>query len=257
MVESRPTLAPALSDLLFHYQPIFGLALKPIIYEALVRWRNPEGLILAPVHFLAELLEGPDDTLAAFTALTIDSAAAQIHQNDLMPRVSINLSPAQICRQDTFDHLSSLPERIRERLIIEVTEQHLPDRETYSLWLGETAALGLDLILDDLLPEDFESRLLPRLPVEGVKLDRRLLSELLSPNPDAQLLDSVRSLRHLKLSVAVEGVEHQSQLEVLARYGFDRFQGFGLGMPLPAPTAERSVSLQPAVGHFAAVVYQP
>lgn len=249
-------LSPALNELFFHYQPIFGLAMKPVTYEALVRWRNPEGLILAPAHFLASLLDDDEDTLAEFTALTIDTAAAVLHRSEQMPRVSINLSPAQICRHETLAQLASLPERVLRRLVIEVTEANLPERETYSLWLGETASLGVDLILDDLVPEDFESRLLPRLPVAGVKLDRQLLPALLQPEPDLQLLEAVRSLRRLQLSVAVEGVEHHSQLETLSRYGFDRFQGFGLGMPLPAPGARHSVSAQPTVAQ-PVLAYQP
>lgn len=237
---------PALNELFFHYQPIFGLAMKPVIYEALVRWRNPEGLILSPADFLPEVLSRDDNTVAEFTALTVDSAASALYRSELMPRVSINLTPAQICRHETLAQLKSLPDHVLRRLVIEVTEANLPERETYSLWLGETASLGVDLILDDLVPEDFESRLLPRLPVAGVKLDRRLLPSLLRPEPDLQLIESVRGLRRLQLSVAVEGVEHHSQLEILARYGFDRFQGFGLGMPLPEPGARNSVRLQPA-----------
>ncbi len=220
-------------DLFYYYQPILGNDGQPVIYEALVRWLNPEGIILPPVHFLQGLLSGDDDTVNAFTAHTIDSAAAALTDNDHIYWLSINLSPAQICRHETLAHLASLPHALRRRLMIEITEDKLPERETYSLWLGETAALGIDLVLDDVKPDDLPQRLLKHLPVEGVKLDRSLLPLLTGPNPDRELVETVRSLRRLKLSVTAEGVEHVRQLEPLTALGCNRFQGFGLGMPLP------------------------
>lgn len=224
---------PEVQDLFYYYQPILGTDRQPVIHEALVRWLNPEGIILPPVHFLNGLLGGDDDTLNAFTAHTIDSAAAALDDNEHISWLSINLSPAQICRHETLAHLASLPHALRRRLMIEVTEDALPERETYSLWLGETAALGIDLVLDDVKPEDLPERLLKHLPVEGVKLDRSLLPLLTGPQPDRELVQTVRSLRKLKLSVTAEGVEHVRQLEQLTALGCNRFQGFGLGMPLP------------------------
>ena len=234
----------ALNELFFHFQPIFGPALKPIMYEALVRWRNPQGVILAPEHFLQPVLNGSEDSLTAFTALTIDAAAAALRDNGGMPRVSINLSPLQICRHETLAHLANLPDELRCRLVIEVTEQNLPEREVYSLWLGETAALGVDLVLDDLVLDGIESRLLPRLPVEGVKFDRQLLPQLLVSEPDVQLLEAIRGLRRLQLSLTAEGIEHPSQVEALSRLGINRFQGYGIGMPLPANGARSELRQQ-------------
>ena len=224
---------PRVQDLFYYYQPILGTDAQPVIHEALVRWLNPHGIILPPAHYLNRLLYGADDTVNAFTAHTIDSAAAALIDHDHISCLSINLSPAQICRHETLAHLATLPQTIRRRLMIEVTEDKLPERETYSLWLGETAALGIDLVLDDVKPDDLPERLLDHLPVEGVKLDRSLLPLLTGPEPDRELVQTVRGLRKLKLSVTAEGVEHVRQLEQLTALGCNRFQGFGLGMPLP------------------------
>ena len=110
--------------------------------------------------------------------------------------------------------------------------------------LGETAALGVDLVLDDLVLDGIESRLLPRLPVEGVKFDRQVLPQLLVSEPDVQLLEAIRGLRRLQLSVTAEGIEHPSQVEALSRLGINRFQGYGIGMPLPANGARSELRQQ-------------
>ncbi len=223
---------PAVTDLQFYFQPIFGITRRPLMYEALVRWQDSTGAVHAPAAFLDGLL-ATENSATVFTSHTIEAAATVLSNYAELPAVSINLSPAQICRNETLAHLESLPYVLRRRLIIEVTEEVITEREPYCLWLGETAALGIDLILDDLMPADLDNRLLPHLPVAGVKLDRSLLPTLLAPEPDRALLQTVRDLRRLKLSVAVEGIEDGSVFTRLVKLGFDRFQGYGLGAPLP------------------------
>lgn len=242
LLEQQPGSAdnkqlPDLSELFYYYQPIMGRHGKPVIFEALVRWMNPEGIVLPPVNFLTDLLTSGEDLLNRFTAHTIGNAARVLTDNPQLERMSINLCPAQICRHETLALLASLSGELRSRLMIEVTENHLPERETYSLWLGETAALGVDLVLDDLLPMDLESRLPPQLPIEGVKFDRSILTQLTADEPDAELLDMIKTLRRLKLSLTAEGIEDPKQVQTLLALGFDRFQGYGLGMPVPGPGA--------------------
>lgn len=232
---------PATDQLQFYFQPIFGIDRRPLIYEALVRWQDRNGVIHAPAEFLQRLLAA-ENHVTEFTSHTIEVAARVLSSFAELPAVSINLSPAQICRNETLAHLESLPYAVRRRLLIEVTEEVITEREEYCLWLGETAALGIDLILDDLMPADLDNRLLPHLPVAGVKLDRSLLSSLLAPEPDQALLQTVRSLRKLKLSVAVEGIEDPANFDRLISLGFDRFQGYGLGAPRPLSTASEPVN---------------
>ena len=236
LASSRPGIAgdvllPDVDELFYHYQPILGTGSEPVIYEALVRWLDPAGKVAAPVDFLSHLLNSGDDMLDRFTAHTIDHAARALTDHPHLERMSINLSPAQICRHESLAMIRSLPFNLRTRLIIEVTENHLPERETYSLWLGETAALGVDLVLDDVLPSDLESRLPPQLPIEGIKFDHTVLGQLIAAEPDRELLDMIKGLRRLKLSLTAEGVQNAAQVKQLSAIGFERFQGYGLGMP--------------------------
>lgn len=224
---------PAIQELFHHYQPILGTDGRPVIYESLVRWRSPEGIILPAMQYLQEILQEDEDILAIFTAHTIDTAAAALSANPHINCLSINMSPRQICSHETLAHLASLEQATLRRLMIEVTQDLLPEPEAYNLWLGETAALGVDLILDAVRPADLTERLPRYLPVEGVKLDRSLLPGLTGEQPDHDLVTMISELRKQKLSVTAEGVEHIRQIGQLAALGCNRFQGYGIGMPLP------------------------
>src|SRR5690625_1346483 len=149
--------------------------------------------------------------------------------------ISINLSPHQLCGTEAWQLLRALPARTRECLIIEVTEDALPGKEEYQLVLGETAALGIDIILDDLVPATAGERLLPALPVSGVKLDRSLLSALCNAGETSPVASFVRQMLEEGLTVTAEGISDPAQLSLLGRLGITRFQGFGLGTPRPVP----------------------
>lgn len=220
-----------LKDLLFYFQPIFGIARKPLIHEALVRWAGPDGSIRSPALFLDALLES--DLAGAFTELTIERAASVLSRYPAVGSISINLSPAQLCRPATLSQIASLPMYLRRRLVLEITEQDISDREAYRLCTGEAANLGVSLVLDDVVPEEIDRRLLPQLAIGGVKLDREVLPRLLGDQPDPEVRAMIRELRRLKLSITVEGIDNPTRIPVLMRLGADRFQGYGLGMPAP------------------------
>jgi Amt family ammonium transporter len=222
---------PDISDLVFYYQPIFGVTRRPQIYEALVRWLAPDGSVRGPDSFLHTLLS--KDRADAFTEHTIECTAKALTQHPDLPCISVNLSPAQLCRLSTLDHIATLDPEVRRRLMIEVTEDPITNREAYCLCIGEAARLGVNLVLDDIVPEDVESRLFPKLPVSGIKLDRSVLPGLICDEPDPRLLALIRHFRRQKLTITVEGVDTPARLPRLIWLGADRFQGFGLGMPAP------------------------
>ena len=224
-----------LKNLFFHFQPVMNGRRQPVWFEALLRWRDASGIIRPPAAVLPELLNGSAETLDAFTAHTVHQAAAALTASERAVRISINLSPAQLCREATVNLLASVPRRLRRRLIVEITEEVFPDREVYRLFIGETASLGVEVVLDDLVPEAISERLPPVLPVSGVKIDRSLLHGLNTITDGCALARLILQMRAEGMHVTVEGVSSAAQLRRLQQLGAGHFQGFGLAMPRPEP----------------------
>jgi EAL domain-containing protein (putative c-di-GMP-specific phosphodiesterase class I) len=68
---------------------------------------------------------------------------------------------------------------------------------------------------------------LTSLPLDAIKIDRAMVANLVGENRDRIVVKAMISLaRELGLEVVVEGVESLGQLELLADWGCDLYQGF-------------------------------
>ncbi len=72
-----------------------------------------------------------------------------------------------------------------------------------------------------------------RLPINLVKVDRRLISYLPIPGKQASILRTIFDLgRTLEVSMLAEGIERKEQLEALLQYGCDLGQGHLFSPPV-------------------------
>ncbi len=72
------------------------------------------------------------------------------------------------------------------------------------------------------------------MPLDKIKLDRSFIKEIDTDLKSAAIVKAVVDMSHsLGLKVVAEGVETESQLDVLARYQCDYVQGFLFSKPLP------------------------
>jgi EAL domain-containing protein (putative c-di-GMP-specific phosphodiesterase class I) len=82
------------------------------------------------------------------------------------------------------------------------------------------------------------SRLL-NTPVDAIKIDRRFIEEITTPDSDAPLLRSIIALgRNLEVGLIAEGVESEEQVRGLRELGCDVAQGFYFARPEPLHRAE-------------------
>ena len=65
------------------------------------------------------------------------------------------------------------------------------------------------------------------LPLDSIKIDRGLIADIVGGERDRIVVRAMIHLaRELDLSVVVEGVETTGQLDLLAEWGCDLYQGF-------------------------------
>ncbi|HEY1144135.1 MAG TPA: EAL domain-containing protein [Sphingomicrobium sp.] len=145
--------------------------------------------------------------------------------------VSINVLPADISRTgyenwllDEIDTAGIDPCRVTA----EITESALlVDQEEVAERLNRLRDAGLRIAVDDFGTGYANLAYLTTLPLDAIKIDRGLVADIVGGERDRIVVKAMIHLaRELELKVVVEGVETRGQLELLAEWGCDVYQGF-------------------------------
>ncbi len=246
-VERRVTLEHELrgawerGELSLAYQPIHRLDDGLMVgAEALLRWDHPTQGMIAPSVFI-EIAEqsGLIETLGPQVLRAACRDAVQWRcDGGEAPFVAVNVSPRQL-RSGELPGV--VAECLREsgldatRLHLELTETAIIGDETHaSGLLARLRRTGVKVWLDDFGTGFSGLSHLRRVPVDGVKIDRSFIADILRDPDDLALTSAIIALAHsLGITVVAEGVENQGQYEVLRERGCDLAQGFLMGYPVP------------------------
>jgi EAL domain-containing protein (putative c-di-GMP-specific phosphodiesterase class I) len=80
---------------------------------------------------------------------------------------------------------------------------------------------------------------LKKFPLDGLKIDRSFVFDLLSDPDDAAIVGSTVGLsKQLGLSVVAEGIENRATADLLVTMGCEEGQGYFFGRPMPAVSFE-------------------
>ena len=224
-----------------HYQPIVNLRDRRIVgAEALLRWDHPvRGVVPCAVFVSIAEDFGLIDELGMFALRRAlrDAAHWPVLDGGVAPFVSVNLSARQL-RHPTL--VAEIAEALREfgvapnRLHIELTESALLDDGPPTLdALNELGELGVNIWLDDFGTGFSGLSHLRRVPVDGVKIDRSFVQDLMTDRDDLALTSAIIAMASsLDIKAIAEGIESQPQLEILRNLGCDLGQGYWLGYPM-------------------------
>jgi len=224
------------------YQPVFRLVDGAMIgAEALLRWRHPELGFVAPSVFIdvaeqSGLIEvlGPQVLHAACS----DAVAWQKVRKDAEPLfVAVNVSPRQLRNGDLPNVVSACLRDTglaADLLHLELTETAVIGDELHaSALLSELRGMGVRVWLDDFGTGFSGLSHLRRVPVDGVKIDRSFVADVLRDPDDLALTTAIIAMAHsLGILVVAEGVEKEGQYAILRERGCDFAQGYWLGHPV-------------------------
>ena len=168
-----------------------------------------------------------------------DASRWQAFAPSLQPFVSVNVSPWQL-RSNALVELvagelkaSTLPP---EALHLELTETAVIGDEPRARGaLASLRELGVRVWLDDFGTGFSGLSHLRRMAVDGVKIDRSFIADVLDDPDDLALATAIIAMAHsLGMTVVAEGVEQEGQYALLRERGCDLAQGFWLGQPVAA-----------------------
>ncbi len=226
------------------YQPIVAVEnALPIGFEALARWPHPVHGSVSPEVFIPLAEEAGlilELDLFVLREACAQAGAWQQRFPQLPPlTLSANLSGKSFAQPETVTCIEAV---LRETgfdpqsLKLEITESVLVSSSNcVSANLARLRALGIQLHIDDFGTGYSSLSYLQHLPVNTLKVDRSFVAEMLESSESGELVRTVVAMaKALGLSVTVEGVETEAQLEHLKGLGCEHAQGYLFSKPLDA-----------------------
>jgi len=222
------------------YQPQVDLQTgRPCGVEALLRWRDPQRGVIGPSEFIPIAEES--GMIQALGARVLRDACRQMmqwHRHNMLLRLSVNLSVQQL-QHDSW--LAIVDDALRTSglapryLDLEITESAIityPDKAVQTL--VHLKQMGVSITVDDFGTGYSSLSYLARLPVQGIKIDKRFVHGLEKNANDEAITHAIIALSDsLGLRCIAEGVETEAQLEFLKRRGCEEAQGYLFTRPLP------------------------
>ena len=147
--------------------------------------------------------------------------------------LSVNLSPQSLAHPNFLEMLDEILPLEAPRLVFELTESRCEtDLPRLKRVLAEVKRRGIRIALDDFGRAESSLLRLLELPIDIVKIDRRLVGGEDSARSSA-ILESVAALgRSLGIDVVVEGVERLADAQRLMTLGLSRARGFLIAEPM-------------------------
>jgi diguanylate cyclase (GGDEF)-like protein/PAS domain S-box-containing protein len=227
------------------YQPVVSLSDGAVqSMEALLRWRRPSGLVIAPDAFIPALEES--GLIVGVGSFVLREACRQTrlwYEAGLPTAVSVNVSPRQFETGTLVDEIqAALADSGLDptSLILEMTETTLMrDSHESALRLTALKDLGIRLAIDDFGTGYSSLAYLQQFPVDILKIDRTFVGTGADRASTALVHALIELGSALGLKTVAEGIETVDQLMRLKHEGCDAGQGFYFSHPLEVADAQR------------------
>ncbi len=241
--------AIARGEFFLMYQPIVRLDGTAALqgFEALVRWNHPHKGLISPAEFIPV---AEDSGLIVDIGLLVLREACQTLQawRESTPLarelvMSVNLSPRQFSDATLVEAVkgvlteTGLPP---DALKLEITESAIMDNAASAVdKLRKLKALGMALSIDDFGTGYSSMSSLQQFPLDTLKIDLSFVQRMDAGPEGLEIVKAIISLAHsLQLQVIAEGVERETQRDLLRGLACEYAQGYLYARPLPKLEAE-------------------
>ena len=250
-LEVRLRQAIALEELELHYQPIYDINTNMMIgFEALVRWRQPDGSLLMPVNFIpmAEDIGIIQEIDKWVMATACADAAKLVHESKRTLRLSLNVSPKQLQIPDYANfvaHQLFINNLSPTQLELEVTERVIMQNDPQTqINITALCDLGVRLSIDDFGTGYSSLAYLQKFPFKTLKIDRGFVSQICEDPNTHRLVDTIITMAHgLDMEIVAEGIENDQQRQLLQKQGCDHAQGYFFSYPGPLKELREKINI--------------
>lgn len=246
-IETRLRNALEERQLRLAFQPIYDLSNGRInSFEALARWRTPDGQDISPVDFIPVAEES--GLIVPLGRWAMDEAARILALWDRQwggqcgAKMAVNLSAVQLQRDDIaamFADVLARHDLPGDRFTIELTESAFivdPDRTLKTMLALKD--MRATIAMDDFGTGYSNLAYLQKLPIDKLKIDRSFVSGMLADRDKVAIVRAILSLAQaLGMRTTAEGIETQELEQTLVALGCAFGQGYYYSKPIEADTA--------------------
>ncbi|HEY5715464.1 MAG TPA: EAL domain-containing protein, partial [Psychromonas sp.] len=226
---------------ILNYQPIVDLNSGKINKaEALIRWQHPSKGTIGPDDFIPITEEtGLINPLGKWIFATALEQVKLIRQTiNSNFQITVNISPVQLASKDSgMENWSEQMLRANvngSALVTEITENLIIDsgKRTQNLLLA-LKKIGIQLALDDFGTGYSSLSYLQELDSDYLKIDQKFVKNIEHGNEALTMCEAIIVMAHrLGIKVIAEGIETESQKQLLIAAGCDFGQGYLFSPPL-------------------------
>lgn len=224
-----------------YYQPIIHPADSSLYgAEALLRWNSKKYGPLSP-SVIVPILESSGLVIPLGKWTTKEASKQCLEWQKEIPgfRMNINLSYVQLLKSDVIKDMNEQIDTVgvsHDNIVFEVTESgELESNHTTRNVLESFIQSGFCLAIDDFGTGYSNLRYIKEMMFNLIKIDRIFIKNINESEYNYMLVKHVTDLAHsLKLSVCMEGVETQEELDTVMKLSPDCIQGYYYSKPLCA-----------------------
>lgn len=238
---SRITKALEENRFCLYFQTIVAInptATQETHYEILLRLRDEEGNLIAPMAFIpADECYNLMPTIDCWVIKTLFKSLS-LAQNDRKTIYAINLSGTTINDDQFISFLRgqfALYQVPPQSICFEITETVAIANLTKACqFIRELQRWGCRFALDDFGSAMSSFAYLKTLPVDYLKIDGGFIKNIIENSVDDAMVEAINHIGHVMgIKTIAEFVENDAILQRIKALGVDYAQGCGVGKPRP------------------------
>ena len=223
-----------------YYQPIIDINTGRMLgAEVLVRWRKPDGTIVAPGAFIP-LVESSGLVLDLTRSLMrqVCREAGQAIGRRPQMYIGFNIAPRHFTDSVILNDVGSIFEGSPIRLsqvVLELTERYeIENLSATRRVIAALQGLGCRISLDDVGTGHSGLSYILKLGVDIIKIDKLFVEAIKTERQSQAIVKTLVDLAsNLRMQIVAEGVEKAEQVIYLREHGISAAQGFVFAPPLP------------------------
>lgn len=229
-----------------YLQPQFTQDGKAVGAEALIRWEHPDEGLISPAEFIPifeknGMIAKVDRHVWNLVFKKLAEWKSEGHDDFY---ISVNLSPRDFYLMDINQEFSDLFKEYDinpKNLHIEITETiMMMNLERQMTLVEKLRKLGFVIEIGDFGVGYSSLKMLRDCDIEILKFDMEFLSNTRTPRNAYIIMKQFVTMAHsLGTKIVAKGIEYKEQVELLATYGCDLFQGYYFSKPIEISMFEK------------------
>ena len=237
-------------QIVIYVQPKYDVVHKKIVGgESLVRWLHPKFGMIPSFKFITVLEKNNYITRLDYYVWekTCQLLRYLKDKNGSVLPISVNVSRVNFYTTNLVSNLLELVEKYNlepKDLQLEITETvYTEEKQVIYSIISELQEAGFKILMDDFGSGYSSLNMLKDAPIDVLKLDMAFMRNLDNENERNNIIvESIVELsKKLNISVVVEGVESEKQVNFLKSIGAEVIQGYYFSKPIPTDEYEKLI----------------